>query len=131
MPYEKNGLSEEASDKRVTGMSEEEGSKLPEQSFEEPAHIVPIPQTHNEVILTASTKSEEELIESVLSLELVQTFSKISNVKALKPITSAIESNLRDYYTHWKSLLRYELFCKMTATFSDFAPSYHQIQPDP
>jgi hypothetical protein len=83
------------------------------------------------VKVTAQSKCEEELIESVLSLELVQTFCKVSNVKTLKPITSAIDSSANDYRSHWRQLLRYELFCKLIEPAGDFTPPYHPIPPNP
>ena len=88
-------------------------------------------KSHLDVVVAAQTKSEEELIESVLSLELVQTFCKVSNVKTLKPITSAIESNANDYQRHWRQLLRYELFCKLVEPATDFTPPYHPLPAHP
>ena len=84
--------------------------------------------SHQNVNLTTYTKSEEEFIESVISLELVQCFSKLSQVRALKPITSAIESNTVDYQSHWRQLLLYEVYCKLTESTSEMSPSYPPIQ---
>lgn len=67
----------------------------------------------------------------MLSLELVQTFCKVSNVKALKPITSALESSSADYRSHWRQLLRYELFCKLVEPATDFTPPYHPLPQHP
>jgi hypothetical protein len=44
---------------------------------------------------------EELFVESVLSLELVSSFSKMSTVRTLKPITTALDSDMKAYKHHW------------------------------
>ena len=69
-------------------------------------------------------KSEEEVIEEILSLELVKCFSKVAVVRALKPITQAIEGEIMPYREHWLNLIRYEAFCKLTGLPSEMVPPY-------
>jgi hypothetical protein len=70
------------------------------------------------------TPIEEEHLEFVMSLELIKHFSKLSSVRALKPITAHLDSNYAAYRDHWLALLRYETFCKLTAPASELAPVY-------
>jgi hypothetical protein len=82
-------------------------------------------QQHQAIQLLRGSPIQEEHLEFVLSLEVVKHFSKISSVRALKPITSALEHGDSKYYkNHWGDLLRYETFCKLTAAASDLAPLY-------
>ncbi len=71
------------------------------------------------------TSIQEEHLEFVLSLDLVKHFSKLSSIRALKPITSALEQgDAQCYKDHWGDLLRYETFCKLTSGTSELAPIY-------
>jgi hypothetical protein len=82
-------------------------------------------QQHQAIQLLRGSPIQEEHLEFVLSLEVVKHFSKISSVRALKPITSALEQgDSKNYKNHWGDLLRYETICKLTAAASDLAPLY-------
>ncbi len=82
-------------------------------------------QQYQSIQLLRGSPIQEEHLEFVLSLEVVKHFSKISAVRALKPITSALEQgDSKNYKNHWSDLLRYETFCKLTAVASDLAPLY-------
>jgi hypothetical protein len=41
----------------------------------------------------------------------------------LRPISSALDGDLKNYITHWRQLILYETFCKLTLK-STVAPSY-------
>ncbi len=68
-------------------------------------------QQYQSIQLLKGSPIQEEHLEFVLSLEVVKHFSKISAVRALKPITSALEQgDSKNYKNHWSDLLRYETY---------------------
>jgi len=57
-------------------------------------------------------------------MELVKFFSKVTAVRALKPITQAVEGEIDGYRELWLNLLRYEVYCKLTGLPSEMIPTY-------
>ena len=57
-------------------------------------------------------------------MDLIKYFSKISAVRALKPINQAVEGDIQGYKEQWTQLIRYEAYCKLTGAPSEMVPSY-------
>ena len=57
-------------------------------------------------------------------MDLIKWFSKVSAVRALKPINQAVEGDVLGYKEQWRQLIRYEAYCKLTGAPSEMVPPY-------
>lgn len=45
-------------------------------------------------------------------------------MRALKPITCALDSDEKNYIQHWSHLIMYGTYCKLIGTASELVPVY-------
>eukprot|EP00347_Sterkiella_histriomuscorum_P020454 403337744 len=64
---------------------------------------------------TQISERAQQLISSILTLELFKTYSDPMRVRGLRAITNSIDGDLKLYKKSWNSLIEYEVYSKLTS----------------